>query len=256
VTTAPPTPPLPSPTSATGAPLCRLSCLFLPAALVPGRTAPCTGLPADLFARFGRCPPRNHSCPRPADRGVRWPLMNGGRLPAQHWLPCPPHPRRLGPDAGHTDSDDRRFVDASTTRGVITLKPAARTPVGGARLVDRRTCHAGPLGAAPIDARQAHHMVSPNLRGGARSGDQMASHAALKGAAPRDDRRAPDADFLYGTRSDDWQARLRTQRVGRRGHRPKTTGACTARGRRHLLFRAPTGTPGRASRGQPVRPCR
>jgi len=36
--------------------------------------------------------------------------------------------------------------------GVITLQMAACTPVGGARLVDQRARHSGPLGAAPLDA--------------------------------------------------------------------------------------------------------
>ena len=48
------------------------------------------------------------------------------------------------------------FVDVSTTTSVITLNPAATTPVGGAQLVDQRARHAGPLGAAPLRRRSCH----------------------------------------------------------------------------------------------------
>jgi len=144
------------------------------------------------------------------------------------------------------------FVDSSTTTGIITLKPAASTPVGGARLVDQRARHAGPLGAAPLDARRAPHRAPAPPRGGARNEDPRAPHAALNGAALCDDRRARDTDPLAGAPRDDWRARLTTQGVGRRGNLSTTTGARTALGRCHPRPRAPTGTPARASRGQPV----
>jgi len=35
-------------------------------------------------------------------------FMDGVRPPTQLWLTYNPHPRRIGPDVDHADSDDRR----------------------------------------------------------------------------------------------------------------------------------------------------
>jgi len=208
---------------------------------------------------FGPSPPRNHSRPPPAGRGVGRPLNQGGRPPAPHRLPCPPHPRRLGPDADHADPDDRRVRRRVDDDGRYHPQAGGeyprrwsppRRPAGPPRGPPWRSPPRRPAG--PPQGPPPPPGAPPPPRGGARSEDQRAPHAALDGAALRNDRRAPDTDPLAGAPRDDRRARLTTQGVGHRGHRSTTTGARTALGRRHPRPRVPTGTPARASRGQPV----
>jgi len=142
-------------------------------------------------------------------------------------------------------------VDVSTTTAVTALEPATTTPVGGTHLVHQRARHAAPLGAAHLVDQRALH-TPPLLRGGARIEDQRAPQVARRGAAPHDDLRAPHADPLTGVPREDRPARLTTQGVGRRGHRSTTTGAGTARGRRHPHPPTRTGTQALLRRGQPA----
>jgi len=125
-------------------------------------------------------------------------------------------------------------------------------PGGGAPPAGPGARSASPPGAAPPDARGAPHRAPPPPCGAARSEDHRVPHAALDGGALPNDRRAPYKDPLAEASSDDRRAHLTTQGVGRRGHRSTTTGDRTALGLRHPRPRAPTATPARASRAQPV----